>query len=182
VAPLTRLAIVIGTTISGAVWLYYKGPVPVIRVTTPLPEIAPFWYMIIPFPILGMLIADLLAFYDMYGFDIRAIELGLQIGLILLLSYLRLARRLPVSGHSLLIAYFILRRIFIRVPSHIYRRVETVVAVLLFIAIIYRKLFWWYDPVTLFSGIAIAVVMIVISLYILRRGSFSIRPAQLTEY
>ena len=54
-----RVAIVLATTLAGAAWLAHKGPVPVIRIMTPLPEMAPFWYMLLAFPVLGMLVADL---------------------------------------------------------------------------------------------------------------------------
>ena len=54
-----RVAIILATTLAGAAWLAHKGPVPVIRITTPLPEMAPFWYMLLAFPVLGMLVADL---------------------------------------------------------------------------------------------------------------------------
>jgi hypothetical protein len=54
-----RVAIILATTLAGAAWLAHKGPVPVIRITTPLPEMAPFWYMLLAFSVLGMLVADL---------------------------------------------------------------------------------------------------------------------------
>ena len=41
----------------------------------------------------------------------------LAIGVLSAVSSLRLTLRLPVSGHSLLFAYVILRRLFIRVPD-----------------------------------------------------------------
>jgi hypothetical protein len=91
-----------------------KGPVPVIRITTPLAEMAPFWYMLLAFPVLGMLVADLFDLWRARGLSLPTVELGLQIALIVALSSLRLGVRIPLSGHALLadgriassIAYF----------------------------------------------------------------------------
>ncbi|HSJ52950.1 MAG TPA: hypothetical protein VLC52_04315, partial [Anaerolineae bacterium] len=89
-------------TLAGALWLYAKGPVPVVRGTTPLEEMAPFWYMVSAFPVLGMLVADLVLLLLRYGLDRRSVELAFQLAVLLLISNARLGIRLPISGHPLL--------------------------------------------------------------------------------
>ena len=61
--------IVAAVSLVGMLWLLHAGPTPVIRITTPLDENAPFWYMISAFPILGMLIAELVAVTAQQGID-----------------------------------------------------------------------------------------------------------------
>ncbi len=139
---------------------------PVIQVTTPLQEIAPFWYMLSAFPVLGMLVADFLVLFSIYGVERRTVELGFQLGILILISNLRLTFRLPISGHSLLFAYFILRRFLIQVPKQKRLDIEVVTAMLLFVVTSYVKIFWWFDPITVTVGIMVAVVLSTISFYL----------------
>jgi hypothetical protein len=123
-SPYTRWGIILATTALGAVWLRRREPEPIVRLTTPLPETVPFWYMVTAFPALGMLLADLVHLLAEDGLGKRSLELGGQIGVLTAISSLRLTLRLPVSGHSLLFAYVILRRLFVRVPEQRSARVN----------------------------------------------------------
>lgn len=161
--PYVRWAIVLVTTAFGAAWLYHKGPVPIVRVITPLPEAVPFWYMLSAFPVLGMLVADLVSLLATCGLERRTAELGFQIGVLVLASNLRLVLRLPMSGHSLLFAYFILRRLFIGIPGHNLAEAECVIAMLLYAITSYVKVSWWSDPITVAVGTGIAIGLAAIS-------------------
>lgn len=77
-----RLGIVVVSTLAGSVWLILQGPIPVVRITIPLPEPAPFWYMLLAFPVLGLLLADLRDLYRSHGVGALTVELAFQIGLI----------------------------------------------------------------------------------------------------
>lgn len=165
-AILLRLAAITACTIAGAAWLAYKGPVPVVRITTPLAEMAPFWYMILAFPVLGMLMADLVDLYRTRRIDRLSVELAVQIALIVVISNLRLGIRIPLSGHALLTAYFIARRWWLR-PYHPQQSAfELGTAVVIFGLIAYPKLAWWNDPITLCAGIAVGLVLAKISQWI----------------
>lgn len=161
-AGMPRLLIVTACTLAGALWLALQGPMPVIRGTTPLPEAAPFWYMVLAFPFLGLLLADLLDLYRAEGITLPTLELALQIGLILVLSSARLGLRIPLSGHSLLLSYFILRKLLMR-PLSKRSRFELWLAVGALSAVAYPKLAWWDDPVTLFTGGTAGVLLAAIS-------------------
>jgi len=73
-----------------------------------------------------------------------------------------------VSGHSLLFAYFILRRLFIRIPDHSLAKAESMLAIILYIITGYVKVFWWSDPITVAIGTGIAIGLTVVSFYVLR--------------
>jgi len=81
---------------------------------------------------------------------------------------LRLVLRLPVSGHSLLFAYFILRRLFIGIPGHSLARAECMIAVLFYAITSYVKVFWWSDPITVSVGTGMAIGLAAISFYMLK--------------
>jgi len=158
-----RIFLVGVCTLAGGVWLVFQGPIPVIRVTTPLPETAPFWYMLLAFAILGLLLADLLDLYRLRGVNPSTVELAFQIGLILVLSSARLGARIPLSGHSLLVSYFISRRLLLRSIPPSQSSLEVWLACGVLAAIAYPKLVWWKDPVTLFAGIAAGALLAVFS-------------------
>jgi hypothetical protein len=161
-----RLGVVIACTLAGWIWLALQNPIPVISVTTPLAETAPFWYMLLAFPILGLLMADLPDLYRSEGFSRLTMELAFQIIWIVLLSSARLSVRLPLSGHILLVSYFVARRFLLpSLPSGL-SRAELWLGLGALAAIAYPKLFWWNDPVTLLTGMALGAALAVVSRWI----------------
>ena len=150
--PVAHWCIVTAVTAAGAAWLHHTGPVPAIRITTPLAENAPFWYMLSPFPILGMLIAELIGTLSTAGVRRCSVELAFSIAVLVVVSHFRLSLRLPLSGHSFLLSYFILRRAFLKdlkIPS---LKTEMWIGVIMFVVMLYPKLVWWTDPITLCAG------------------------------
>jgi hypothetical protein len=166
---LVRIALILATTGAGVLWLIHKGPVPVVRITTPLPEMAPFWYMLLAFPVLGMLVADWVDLARLRGMDLATVELGAQIALIVGLSAVRLDSRIPLSGHALLIAYFLLRRLWLRNMPPPQSRLEVWLAAGALGGVAYPKLMWWDDPVTLLTGIGVAGGLAAVSGWVGRR-------------
>ena len=74
--PAQRAFLILACTLAGAAWLIHTGPMPVIRISTPLPVMAPTWYMLLAFPVLGMLVADLVDLWRWRGLDRVSAELG----------------------------------------------------------------------------------------------------------
>lgn len=153
-----RTAVILACTAAGIAWLVHRGPRPVIRIMTPIDEPAPFWYMLSAFPVLGMLVADAVDIFLADGFTLSLIELSSQIIVLIGLSSLRLGIYLPISGHALLVGYFIFRRLFIPPASPVQNRIELGVAFVVLIIIAYPKLFWWTDPITLTVGIVVGLI------------------------
>src|SRR5262245_40427945 len=106
-----RCSITLVCTLLGAIWLWYTGPIAVIRISTPTPAIAPFWYLVLVFPVLGMLIADLIEVYRSSKLTNPTIILAFHIALLAFISNTRIHARIPISGHSLIISYFITKRL-----------------------------------------------------------------------
>jgi len=154
-----RFIIILAVTIVGALWLYIKGPIPVIRGTTALDEIVPFWYMVSAFPVLGMLVADLLASLGKYRFGRRTILLFSQIFILVVISNIRLSLKIPISGHAFLFSFFIFYRIFGKDIKDTFQKAEFAVVIMLLLIISYIKLAWWNDPLTLSVGLVAGIAL-----------------------
>lgn len=158
-SAIVRFIIISLITLTGALWLFIKGPVAVIRGTTALDEIVPFWYMVTAFPVLGMLVADLLSAFRKHSLGRPTILLFLQIFILVFISNIRLRLQIPISGHAFLFAFFIFQRIFGREFKELFQKVEFAVVIILLLIIGYIKLAWWNDPLTLFIGIIAGVAL-----------------------
>jgi len=165
-----RLALISCVSLVGALWLSWKGPVPVLRGTTALPEVTPFWYMEAAFPILGMLLADLVDEAMAGMFRRRTLALVSQIALLILVSNMRLDARIPVSGHAALIAFFIWRRIGSRTPANLFGRVEIAAAAAALLVVASVKVFWWHDTVSLVLGMGAGLLIAVPDSGVVRLG------------
>ena len=128
-------------------------------------------YMLLAFPVLGMLVADLFDLWRARGLSLPTVELGLQIALIVALSSLRLGVRIPLSGHALLVAWFLFRRLRLRNVPPRQSRLEVWIAAGVLAAVAWPKLFWWDDPVTLLAGIGAAALLATISGWTVGRRS-----------
>jgi hypothetical protein len=147
----------------GAMWLAAIGAFQVVRISSATNTTVPFWYMLMAFPILGMLVADVFTLKVSNKLNVFWVELVFQIVILVFISGLRLIFRLPISGHALLFSYFILRRIIIRIPDHKTRNLEFIVAIVFLVIMAYVKLVLWNDCVTPFSGLGIAILMMLFS-------------------
>jgi hypothetical protein len=156
--PWTRWSLAAVTTLVGAAYLHWKGPVPVVRVFDTLPIDAPLWYMLSAFPVLGLLLADGLALLR-DGRRRHAVELAVQIAVMVVLSHSRLELRIPISGHALLFAAFLLRRTWYPEPSVPWRRLEQTLGGALLTMVAGVKLLWWRDPTTFAVGLLTAALL-----------------------
>ncbi len=154
--PQIHLLCAVSFTIAGVGWLLVKGPTQVIRGTVPLDIEAPFSYMVMAFPFLGILVADALALWKL-ATKWASLVLILQVGCICFLSIVRLTYRLPISGHVLLIAFFILYSLGTR--RALVRTIETLVAVVAFCVLLATKLIAWSDWQTPAVALAVAVTL-----------------------
>jgi len=160
---IARAVVIVAVTAAGAAWLAAKGPVKVLIGTREIDEFAPTWYMLAAFPVLGMVLADVLDALLACGlFAKRTVVLGVSAALLVVVSNLRLGIRLPISGHVLLITYLIVLRngapflgpLRSARPAVVFARVEYVVVRALFVAVAAMKLLHWKDYLTFGVGIA----------------------------
>jgi hypothetical protein len=148
---IARAVVIVAVTAAGAAWLAAKGPVKVIVGTREIEEIAPTWYMLAAFPVLGMLLADVLDAALAVGlFAKRTVVLGASVALLVVVSNLRLGIRLPISGHVLLLTYFLV----LRFQARAFARFEVGVGLALFAAVAAMKLLHWRDLETFAIGVA----------------------------
>jgi hypothetical protein len=150
---IVRFFIISLITFAGALWLYIKGPISVIRGTTALDEMVPFWYMVTAFPVLGMLVADFLTAFRKFGLKGYTVLFFSQILILLIISNIRLSLQIPISGHVFLFVFFIFNRIFAGNLKNNFSKLEFVFTIILLLIITYIKLVWWTDLPTLSVGI-----------------------------
>ncbi|MCZ7567374.1 MAG: hypothetical protein M5U01_02085 [Ardenticatenaceae bacterium] len=145
------------STLAGAVWLRTQGSMPVVRGTMPLDLEVPFVYMLSAFPFLGVLTADVFVLLRSPASRKAAFLLAAQVGVIILLSAARLSYRLPISGHILLLTFFVQRSMSRR--SHTAYTIETGLGLLALAVLIGIKLVAWRDWVTVGWAMAVAIVL-----------------------
>ncbi len=139
-------------TLLGALWLAWRGPVPVVRGTEILDMTVPFWYMISVFPFFGILLAESwLQWQSAAG----KVLLG-QLLTIVAISILRLTLYIPVSGHLLLISFFLLWTMNDLEQPYL---TEYILGVGVLALLVYTKVFVWQDAMTAVWGVALAFVV-----------------------
>jgi hypothetical protein len=124
--------------------------------------------MLMAFPVLGMLLGDLVELMIVRTSKLPAVELAIQIILLVLIGNTRLLKAIPISGHAMLFAYFILRRLTIAKKSGVISTIELSIAILFSMLTIYMKLFVWDDPMTLVWGVIAGAALGMISILFYR--------------
>ena len=141
-------------TLLGVLGLWLKGPTPIVRGMIPQDTAVPVTYMVAAFPFFGILLADLWLFVGS-GSRRQAMVLGGQ--LLAALSVARLGLLIPISGHVLLIVFFVLWTA--GQPPCLVRRVEWWLAWIALAVFASVKLFVWSDWLSLLTGAAIGVLV-----------------------
>jgi len=139
-------------TLTGAIWLIWQGPQPVMRGSEVLAIAVPFWYMLLAFPFFGVLLAESWLERNTTAGRI----LFTQTLALFLLSATRLALHIPVSGHILLLVFFLLWSLSRREQPYLTEFVITLVALAL---LLYTKIIVWQDWTTVIWGVALAFLI-----------------------
>lgn len=153
-----KLIIALGSTLLGAIWLWIKDPIPVILGSTATEAVAPWWYMLSAFPVLGLLLFDGWTMLHENGLRGKTIGFGAEVMLVVAVSFLRIELMLPISGHALLFSYALFHWFAASGRRH---SLELAVAAGLFLMVCGMKLFWWRDPVTLGLGVLLAAALVI---------------------
>lgn len=144
-------------TIVGYYYFAFFGLPEVETFSGTINEKVPLIYMLIIFPFIGILVGDF--FYSVFSknnINFKDKILFLEMTILFILSFLRMAFFLPISGHSLILTFFILREM---VDNKNNNKIRIVIGVIVSLFTIYYKLFMWKDPITLILGILIGLVI-----------------------
>jgi hypothetical protein len=139
-------------TLLGALWLLWRGPAPVVRGTEVRDATVPFWYMISAFPFFGILLAESWLEWPTR----RGKTLLVQLLIIVLISILRLTLFIPISGHLLLLSFFLLWTMNNLEQPYL---TEYILGVGVLMLLVYTKVFVWQDAMTAVWGVAMAFVI-----------------------
>ena len=166
--PETRWAVIGGTTIVGAIGLVILGPIPVLQGSTRLSENVPYWYMLAAFPVLGMLIADLVKLLATERRGSRSAALVFQLTVLILVSVFRLSLRLPISGHTLLYSAYFTGEARKLKAAQTMAPLENLLATILFLATSFVKLYVWQDLLTWVVGVLAGIALVLSSNWIVQ--------------
>jgi hypothetical protein len=125
-------------------------PYPAVRGSQPLPVTTPVHYQVTVFLPFGILLAEIAL--ELLRAPSRRLFLSYaaQLGLITGFALMRLAWFVPVSGHVLLITYYLLRQAITLRAAH---RARLIVGLAVALQILGYKLLVWRDPITPLTGV-----------------------------
>ncbi|OLS20855.1 MAG: hypothetical protein HeimC3_38490 [Candidatus Heimdallarchaeota archaeon LC_3] len=106
-------------------------------------------YMIPIFFILGIIFGELIYYYLSRNGQNNWIILFVEFFSLIFLSYLRITAIIPISGHSMILTYFLLKQIVTYKNKH---KSRIFIGFLILIITLYYKLLIWEDPITMFFG------------------------------
>jgi hypothetical protein len=154
-----RTGIVIAVTAVGATWLWERGPTPVYRGTVAIEVDAPFLYMLAAFPVLGMACADVLDLLLPRPRWRPALVLAAALAVTIAASVLRVTWHIPLSGHVLLMVFFLGYRLLWRRWRAPADRLEIAFGLTLLLGSAWPKLLWWHDPLTVTVGATLGLAL-----------------------
>ncbi|NHJ01734.1 MAG: hypothetical protein EAX86_06295 [Candidatus Heimdallarchaeota archaeon] len=133
-------------------WFYFEflGYPLVTTAKETLTSVAPAIYMLPAFFPFGILIGEeIWYFFQFKDFNRVIIKSG---GLLILafMSGVRLIFQIPISGHSLILSYFILQEVITNQAKYIFR---LMIGIIVLCITLYYKIMLWKDPITLFLGL-----------------------------
>ncbi len=143
-------------TLLGAGGLWLKGPTPIVTGMTPQDVEVPVAYMVAAFPFFGILLADLWLLMRLRP-RWAAVVLAAQLLVLVVISAARLGLLIPISGHVLLLVFFILWTAS-QVPNTV-RRSEWWLAWVALAVFLGIKLVGWSDWLSPLTGAAVGVLV-----------------------
>jgi hypothetical protein len=131
------------------------GPIPLYVGIRETSVVAPSLYLAgaaLPF---GILLAEAVIDFRLYGWRVHGFVVLVVLVLLGLMSMVRFVMPLPLSGHGLIVAYFLLHELAERREG---RSWKLAVGSLILIQAAWYKLFLWSDPASLLTGICLGVL------------------------
>ena len=139
----------------GALVFSVLPPFPAVRGSTPLDVMTPLHYQITVFLLFGITVAEIAWEWFSRPNWRSAASYFAQFAVVVGLSLLRLALFIPVSGHCLLLAYFLLRQAITFRGQYTFRLAA---GLAIFVQVIIYKWFVWRDAVTPLTGFALGAL------------------------
>lgn len=151
-------ALIVATVTTALSYLIAEavGPVPVVIGVIRSPTIvAPPWYLAtIAFPF-GLLVAEALIDFREKGLNIRGLTISMVLLFMALITCARYIFPLPLSGHGLIVTFFLLHELQQRRDGRTWKLVVGS-AVLVQAAVV--KLILWRDPASLLVGVGFGTI------------------------
>lgn len=131
------------------------GPVPVFIGLEKTSIMAPPEYLAtVGFPF-GILMAEALIDFREHSFSMQGIQMFLIMVLLGLLTFFKYVVPVPVSGHGLIVTFFLLHELQER---RVGRNWKLIAGLLVLVQAAFFKLFVWQDPSSLLVGIGLGII------------------------
>jgi hypothetical protein len=130
-------------------------PYPAVRGSTPLDVLTPLHYQVGVFLPFGILLVEAAREWAAAPGVGLLLSYAVQFGVIVCFSLLRLALFIPVSGHCLLLAYYLLRE---GITLRLRYRMRFAAGAVILLHVLYYKTFVWRDPITPTAGFLVGAL------------------------
>lgn len=149
------LALALTATALSYLVALFIGPVPVFVGLQKTAIMAPPWYLAtVGFPF-GILLAEALIDFREHSFGMQGIQMFLVMVLLGLLTFFKYFIPVPVSGHGLIVTFFLLHELQEKREG---RNWKLMVGALVMVQAAVFKLLFWQDPSSLLVGIGLGII------------------------
>ncbi len=138
--------------VAAAIFWTVRGPMPVLRGSTPLPIPTPLGYQAPVFLPFGMLAGELAWAWLNRERAAYLASLPWQLAALCAVALIRLTLAIPVSGHAVLLAFFLLHELVAQHGRHLLR---ALIGLAVLTEVAYFKLMVWDDGRTLVAGLVL---------------------------
>ena len=146
-------------TLLAGIYFQIQGYPLVNTATETLDVITPPLYMLPVFLPLGILVGEVFCLWRQNE-PKSAIQLFVTISIMGSLSFFRLITTIPISGHAIILTFFLLHEIITNTHKHLLR---IVVGIVIFVITCNYKFLVWSDPLTFLLGIIVGLILWVLS-------------------
>jgi hypothetical protein len=144
-------------TISGYIYFALFGLPNIETFSGTINEKAPLIYMLLIFPFIGILVGDFIrSIVSNQNFGFKNKILFFELLILFTISFLRIAFVLPISGHSLILTFFLLMELIDYKSNN---KIRIVIGFIVSFITVYYKLLLWKDPMTMIIGIFTGIII-----------------------
>jgi len=143
-------------TILSIIFFAVRGYPFVITATETLSILTPPIYMIPVFLPFGILIGEVIWFWNEKKDRFFYLLLSIECIIIVIFSFIRYVIIIPLSGHAIILFFYILHQ---AINSKLKHPIRFLIGIGVLIITVVYKIFLWNDPITFFLGALLGIVL-----------------------
>jgi hypothetical protein len=143
-------------TILSLIFFTIRGYPLVVTASETLDIITPPIYMISIFLPYGILLGEVVWMWIERGESKLCVLLLLECIIVAIISFTRYVVKIPLSGHGIIILFFLLHQM---INNKFQKPLRIVIGIVVLVIIMIYKIFFWDDPTTFILGALIGVIL-----------------------